>query len=331
MRRFCWRERSEKLNWRLLSALDVAEVLRRGDAAVLEPYALHVTFARLPTPKDPAIRDAWFLVRVLQLAMEYLLFMRTRDGDVLDSLSQELRQVEQERDEIVASEHKWKARARSGDKQVDKLHQVLQNIAKLLQIHGASPSAVATIETLLTELVAERRAKQKRRGLDKEDDKMQEAREIVVETPVKQKMKHNFVQENKENKVNEDLVASETAMQKMVQQVERALHEHEEKMRSLAEQETEKVKQMMKIELNQQAQQQLDEAYLQKELAENEVADLKQQIQFLTLKKKMAGTTANPVVPTTLSHTTDDALIAAKAEIKDLQHTLETLYGKRKN
>ncbi|EGZ26177.1 hypothetical protein PHYSODRAFT_482615 [Phytophthora sojae] len=137
MQRFCWRERSEKLNWRLLGALDVVDVVRRGDPALLEPYALHVTFARLPNaPKDPATRDAWFLVRVLQLAMEYLLFMRARDGDVLESLGQELRHVETERDELLLRAQKLKARARSGDKQVDKLHQVLQNIAKLLQIHG---------------------------------------------------------------------------------------------------------------------------------------------------------------------------------------------------
>ncbi|POM57853.1 Hypothetical protein PHPALM_37581 [Phytophthora palmivora] len=376
MRRFCWRERSEKLNWRLLSALDVVEVVRRGDPAVLEPYALHVTFARLPTPKDPAIRDAWFLVRVLQLAMEYLLFMRTRDGDVLDSLTQELRQVEQERNELVVSVQKWKGRARTGEKQVEKLHQVLQNIAKLLQIHGASPSAVATIETLLTELIVERRAKQKRRVLEKDTEEMersvQEARvcgfcgkmfssaeylekhlvrrhtgeNIELETPMKRKMKQSFVEEDKENNVKkEDMAGNEAAMEKMVQQVERALHEHEAKMQSLAEEEAQKVKQMyerlwselklaeernaarVKIEQHQESQQQLDEVYLQKELAENELADLKQQIQFLTLKKKMVGTAVNAVstADDSVLHKSDDALIAAKAEIKDLQETLEAV------
>ncbi|KAG7400982.1 hypothetical protein PHYBOEH_003572 [Phytophthora boehmeriae] len=170
MRRFCWRERSEKLNWRLLGGLDVAEVIRRGDPAVLEPYALHVTFARLPSARDPTTRDAWFLVRLLQLAMEYLLFIRARDGDVLEAISEELRQVERERDELVTRTQKWKMKARTGEKQVEKLHQVLQNIAKLLQIHGASPSAVATIETLLTELILERRARQRKRALEKADD-----------------------------------------------------------------------------------------------------------------------------------------------------------------
>ncbi|RLN48408.1 hypothetical protein BBJ28_00025066 [Nothophytophthora sp. Chile5] len=96
-RRFCWRERTEKVNWRMLKALDLADVVRRGDPTLLEPYALHVTFARLPataTARDPGDRDAWFVVRVLQLAIEYLLFMRARDGDVLDSLGQELQQCE---------------------------------------------------------------------------------------------------------------------------------------------------------------------------------------------------------------------------------------------
>ncbi|KAF1772854.1 Zinc finger protein DZIP1, N-terminal [Phytophthora cactorum] len=321
MRRFCWRERSEKLNWRLLGALDVADAVRRGDPAVLEPYALHVTFARLPsTLKDPTTRDAWFLVRVLQLAMEYLLFMRARDGDVLESLSQELRQVERERDELVMGTQKWKARARSGDKQVEKLHQVLQNIAKLLQIHGASPSAVATIETLLTELISERRVKQKSRALMEKTDEdieevssaMQEARvcgfcgklfssteylekhlvrrhggeSMEVETPVKHKMRRHFDKQvdEKENKAkNEDTAASEVAMQKMVLQVEKALHEHEEKLRLLAEEETQKVKQMyerlhtgsklaedtrvsrFQAEQQQESQRQLDEISLQKQ------------------------------------------------------------------
>ncbi|CAI5744053.1 unnamed protein product [Peronospora destructor] len=77
MQRFCWRELSEKLNWRLLSTFNVSSVVRIGDPAVLEPYALHVTFAHLPAPsKDPPTRDAWFLERILQLSMEYLLFMR---------------------------------------------------------------------------------------------------------------------------------------------------------------------------------------------------------------------------------------------------------------
>ncbi|KAG7389924.1 hypothetical protein PHYPSEUDO_009182 [Phytophthora pseudosyringae] len=385
MRLFCWRERSEKLNWRLLAALDVAEVVRRGDPAALEPYALQITFARLPDPSTASgDRDAWFLVRVLQLAMEYLLFMRARDGDVLASLSQELRHVEQERDELVRATRKWKARARSGDKQVEKLHQVLQNIAKLLQIHGASPSAVATIETLLTELIAERRVRQKRRAsvVEKDDEEggegmrpaVQEARvcgfcgklfsaaeylekhlvrrhgaeSVEVETPVKRKMPRGFEEEEVERKEtntkNEDAAASEAAMRKMVQQVERALREHEDKLRSLAEEEVHKVKQIyerlhaetklaaemkstrLKTERQHgESQGQLEDLCLQKQKAESELADLKQQIQFLTLKKKMMGTAANVVLPTGVSPNSDDALFAAEAEIRSLQQTLEAV------
>ncbi|ETM36166.1 hypothetical protein F442_17612 [Phytophthora nicotianae P10297] len=378
MRRFCWRERSEKLNWRFLGALDVSNVVRRGDPAVLEPYALHITFARLPsTLKDSTTRDAWFLVRVLQLAMEYLLYMRARDGDVLESLSQELRQVEQERDELVVSTQKWKARARSGDKQVDKLHQVLQNIAKLLQIHGASPSAVATIETLLTELISERRAKQKSRALMEKNDEeianvrpaVQEARvcgycgklfssaeylekhlvrrhggeSVNVEIPVKHKMQQLYEEVRETKAKNEDSAASEAAMQKMVQQVEKALHDHEEKLRSLAEEETQKVKQMyerlqsetqraeeMRIsrlaaEQQQESLRQLEEINLQKQKAEDELADLKQQIHFLTSKKKMMRTPTKAVVPATLPANNNDALIAAEMEIRELQQTLDAV------
>ncbi|KAG1707468.1 hypothetical protein DVH05_026666 [Phytophthora capsici] len=381
MRRFCWRERSERLNWRLLGALDVADVVRRGDPAVLESYALHITFARLPsTPKDQT-RDAWFLVRVLQLSMEYLLFMRSRDGDVLESLSQELRQVENERDEMVVAVQKWKTKARSGEKQVEKLHQVLQNIAKLLQIHGASPSAVATIETLLTELISERRAKQKRRKLmEKSEDEVEEVKPVVqearvcgfcgklfssaeylekhlvrrhggeniaVESPVKYKMKRDFESEaeSKENKAkNEDTAASEVAMQKMVQQVEKALQEHEERLRSLAEEEAEKIKrfygqlhtetklaeEMKTLKAEQQrdiAQRQLDELCSEKQRAEDELTDIKQQIQFLTLKKNMMGTAANEDAPRSLSDKSDNEneLLAAEMEIKSLQETLETV------
>ncbi|KAL4138677.1 hypothetical protein PRIC2_002181 [Phytophthora ramorum] len=375
MRRFCWRERSEQLNWRLLGALDVDDAVRRGDPALLEPYALHVTFARLPNaPKDPTTRDAWFLLRVLQLSMEYLLYMRARDGDVLDSLSQEMRQLETARDELLLREHKWKARTRSGEKQVEKLHQVLQNIAKLLQIHGASPSAVATIETLLTELISGRRARQRKKTLmekgDEEMDEVQEARacgfcgklfssaeylekhlvrrhageSLEVETLVKHNMKRDFEREgeDKENKMkNENAAASEVAMQKMVQQVERALHDHEEKLRSLAEEEATKVQQMYERlhaetklagELNLSrnktedehnvSQRQMDEVCQQKQKAEDELEDLKQQIQFLTLKGNMMRSAG---LPASSPSRDDNALVAAETEIRNLQQTLEVV------
>ncbi|CAI5745220.1 unnamed protein product [Peronospora destructor] len=137
MQRFCWRERSEKLNWRLLSTFNVSDVVRRGDPAMLEPYALHVTFARLPAPsKDPPTRDAWFLVRILQLSMEYLLFMRANASNKLKFLSQELRQVEKERDVLLLRSHKWKVKVRSGDEQAEKLHRVLQRLLHYCKVPG---------------------------------------------------------------------------------------------------------------------------------------------------------------------------------------------------
>lgn len=114
--RFVWRERSEKLNWRMLRSLHLPDVVRRGDPSVLEPFVLHLTFARLPSSAatvdaldaDHGVgnsdvnssrlhdsspqRNAWFIVRIFQLATEYLLFMRSRDGTVLETLEHELRQ-----------------------------------------------------------------------------------------------------------------------------------------------------------------------------------------------------------------------------------------------
>lgn len=114
--RFCWRERTEKLNWRLLRALHLPDVVRRGDPTLLEPYVLHLTFARLPVNAtnidsmdattlrgngrgytvdgDDQQRNAWFIVRIFQLATEYLLFMRSRDGTVLETLQKELHMCE---------------------------------------------------------------------------------------------------------------------------------------------------------------------------------------------------------------------------------------------
>lgn len=80
----------------MLAALQLADVVKRGEPALLEPYALHLTFARLPAPTagTGADRDAWFLLRVMQLSMEYLLFLRARDGDVLEASGQELQHCE---------------------------------------------------------------------------------------------------------------------------------------------------------------------------------------------------------------------------------------------
>ncbi|TYZ60590.1 hypothetical protein PybrP1_004534 [[Pythium] brassicae (nom. inval.)] len=180
--RFCWRERTEKINWRMLRALHLPDVVRRGDPSVLEPYVLHLTFARLPAAAASAAvagdapdatgsgsGGAWLIVRVFQLAVEYLLFMRTRDGAVLETQRKQLLASDQEATAFAERAAKWKARAKSGDKQVLKLHQVLQNIAKLLQIQGATPSAVATIEKLLAGLAPQRKKRGAQAGDDDDD------------------------------------------------------------------------------------------------------------------------------------------------------------------
>ncbi|KAF1793494.1 Zinc finger protein DZIP1, N-terminal [Phytophthora cactorum] len=348
MRRFCWRERSEKLNWRLLGALDVADVVRRGDPAVLEPYALHVTFARLPsTLKDPTTRDAWFLVRVLQLAMEYLLFMRARDGDVLESLSQELRQVERERDELVMGTQKWKARARSGDKQVEnciKCCRILRSYCRFTDVaHGVDIGETGE---------AKRRALMEKTDEDIEEEarvcgfcgKLFSSTEYLekhlvrrhggesmeVETPVKHKMRRHFDKQvdEKENKArmrtrrrlklrcrrwcSREATAACGRGDTKTTASESKLAEDTRVSRLQAEQQ-------------QESQRQLDEISLQKQKAEDELADLKQQIQFFTLKKKMMGAEPKVVQPINLPHNSDDALIVAEMEIRDLQQTLETV------
>lgn len=99
----------------MLRALHLPDVVKRGDPTVLEPYVLHLTFARLPSGAAAVDsmenfhgssrhahesgesgggmydqRNAWFIVRIFQLATEYLLFMRSRDGTVLETLQTEL-------------------------------------------------------------------------------------------------------------------------------------------------------------------------------------------------------------------------------------------------
>lgn len=76
----------------MMATLQLEDMVKRGEPALLEPYALHLTFARLPSGTGD--RDAWFLLRVMQLSMEYLLFLRTRDSDVLEASGLELQQCE---------------------------------------------------------------------------------------------------------------------------------------------------------------------------------------------------------------------------------------------
>ncbi|CAH0516488.1 unnamed protein product [Peronospora belbahrii] len=280
MQRFTWCKRSEELNWQLLSACNLSDVLHKGDPAVLEPYALHVTFARLPAcVKASRTRDAWFLVHVLQLSMEYLLSMRAKDGNVLKHLSKELQQVETERDISLRSSQKWKAKARSGDEQVKKLYHVLQKIADLLQIHGASSSAVDVIATLLMEMVLERRAKKNGRVMSEDNDdhcaiderlrpiehknqacefcgqlfssvkfleehlvRRHSEEDVKVKTPVKYKMRQNVGEDREDTGIA--AAVSEATMQKLVQRVERVLQEQEVNLRSIAKGVQQQIKQI---------------------------------------------------------------------------------------
>ncbi|CAI5744052.1 unnamed protein product [Peronospora destructor] len=165
---------------------------------------------------------------------------------------------------------------------------------------------------------------------------------IEVETPAKQKIRRT-IGKNKENTEKSVVsVASEATMQKMVQRVEQALQQHEEKLRLLAREEAQKIKQMyeqlhseaklaseyrcfqMRAEVrHQEVQRHLDEVYLQKQKADGELADLKKQI--LTLKRKMMEASTNTDVPTTLPYENDEALVAVETEINDLQQKFQAV------
>uniref|UniRef100_K3X1Y2 C2H2-type domain-containing protein n=1 Tax=Globisporangium ultimum (strain ATCC 200006 / CBS 805.95 / DAOM BR144) TaxID=431595 RepID=K3X1Y2_GLOUD len=409
--RFCWRERTEKVNWRMLRALHLPDVIKRGDPSVLEPYVLHLTFARLPVSTASVAgadamenvhrganryrydegdgtydqRNAWFIVRIFQLATEYLLFMRSRDGTVLETMKKELELCERDCEEFVARTAKWKERARSGDKQVQKLHQVLQNVAKLLQIQGATPSSVATIETLLTELVSRQKKRNSHyriangdgeeddlEGDDSEDEqkRIKEARQCfycgkMFASAVYLKKHHlrRHPGENKELRLNEfpkykprqhanstsapieDNGSREKTLRQMLLQVEHALQDHQESLRSLAKEETVKIQHFYeqlhaenqlaeeikasriqaekKVE---ETQQQLGMILQEKEDAVAQLGDLKEQIQFLDLKRKMEIQSGihSSVLP--VSSVKPD--ISMTLEIKRLEQTLDLNRGK---
>ncbi|CAI5739670.1 unnamed protein product [Peronospora destructor] len=98
--------------------------------------------------------------------MEYLLFMRANNK--LKFLSQELRQVEKERDVLLLRSHKWKAKVRSGDEQVE-----ISSIGccKLIATVLQSP-----------ESVSERPVKQMGRTLSEEDDSGDEIDKMLRST-----------------------------------------------------------------------------------------------------------------------------------------------------
>ncbi|TMW66168.1 hypothetical protein Poli38472_003933 [Pythium oligandrum] len=374
--RFAWRERTERLNWRLLRNLHLADVLRRGDPALLEPYALHLTFAKLPVPvlalspsrleEEPHDaegeslfaarrrggdddRNAWFIVRVFQLSMEYLLFLRARDGTVMDTLRQEMVTCEKECELFAERARKWKDRARSNDRQVEKLHQVLQNVAKLLEIEGTTPSAVSTIETLLLDLVSHRgTSKDKRRTANQvSQDVVEDA--LVTEARVcglcgkmfssKDFLDKHFVRRHAGQKHEAALprtrpadMASKTpqqplvpkhidsnrpdrGMQEMLGQVEKTLQEQQASLRALAQEEANKIqslyeqlhvetqlteelrkkREVMEAQLKEDRKE-LDEILHEKTALVEQVNDLKEQLQFLSIKRKMESNTSPPVM-----------------------------------
>ncbi|KAF1320304.1 hypothetical protein FI667_g12557, partial [Globisporangium splendens] len=362
--RFCWRERTEKVNWRMLHALHLPDVIKRGDPSVLEPYVLHLTFARLPVsaasvagadamenvhrganryPYDEGDgkydqRNAWFIVRIFQLATEYLLFMRSRDGTVLETMQKELELCER-----------------------------------------ATPSSVATIGTLLTELIPRPKKRNSRYGnangdggegdppYDSSDDeqrRIKEARQCFYcgkvfasvvylekhhlrrhpgedrEVKLKEFPKYTPRQHTNSTSVSiEDNESREKVLQQMLLQVEHTLQDHQESLRSLAKEEAAKIQRFyeqlhaenqlaeeikasrMHAETRvEEAQRQLDTILREKEDAVAQLRDLKEQIQFLDLKRKME--IQSGVHTSALSASSGKPDISMTLEIERLEQTL---------
>lgn len=162
---------------------------------------------------------------------------------------------------------------------------------------------------------------------------------VELETLATVKIQRRFADADlKENTEKTAIAAApEAVMHKIVAQIERALHEHEGRLRSFAQEEAEKVMQMYKRQLieskqleeiksgqlkmeqqREDLQQLLDKMYLQKEEAEDELSDLKVQIQSLTTKKQMLESTIDVICP--LPHKCDEA---ADAKIINLQQIIE--------
>ncbi|DAZ99613.1 TPA: hypothetical protein N0F65_001441 [Lagenidium giganteum] len=315
--RFCWRERVERLNWRLLKALDLSGVVRDGDPTVLEPYVLHATFARLPpvnAGSDNALqRDAWFLVRMFQLSTEYLLSMRSRDAHLVESLHEELDIVTKDCNANVERVKKWKDRARSRSAQVEQLHQVLQNIAKVLHVHGASDEALQTVQKLLTQMQTtpedHDRWSGKRGGADVQEqarvcgfcgkmfasptflDKHVARRhagqqpmvmgDVVAEAWVAEPRRRVRQQSNNESNDGDRQVQS------MLHQMESVIAQHQENLRTLAQQEADKLRHLYQ-DLH--VENQLAEEIKSSRLAmETQVAEAKKALEIVLAEKEHAA------------------------------------------
>lgn len=212
-------------------------------------------------------------------------------------------------------------------------------IYTLSLLFRATPSAVATIESLLTDMLPRQKGNNQQNQYDGDDDhtqtqRIKEARQCYYcgkmfasaefldkhhlrrhlgenrELKVAETHSRKFVpkpQSVQDSAVTSDHpVSGERALRQMLQQVEFALQDHQESLRSLAQQESKKIESLYEqlhvenqlaeqikasriLAENQvkEAQEQLDNVLQEKGDVLTELNELKEQIQFLDLKRKM--------------------------------------------
>lgn len=104
--RFCWRERVEPINWRLISSVDINKIIAQSDTATLERLSLHLTFCKLPRSETsvshgrPRLQEdghasLWDIIRILQLSLEYIFYLRSQDAIDVNHMMRQTREQEQ--------------------------------------------------------------------------------------------------------------------------------------------------------------------------------------------------------------------------------------------
>ncbi|XP_041590460.1 zinc finger protein DZIP1L isoform X2 [Vulpes lagopus] len=136
--------RSESVDWRRLSAVDVDRVMRELDVATLQDNIIHVTFCSLDQEvchrcRQPLDRAMLNLVRLAQLTIEYLLhcqnFLSTTITQLETRLQASLSQQEKDRQELERQAQEFKG-VKEESRQRRKMIHTLQQL--LLQTGGHS-------------------------------------------------------------------------------------------------------------------------------------------------------------------------------------------------
>ncbi|GLD92664.1 hypothetical protein PINS_up001243 [Pythium insidiosum] len=291
----------------------------------------------------------------MQLAMEYLLFLRARDGTVLDTLREELAHWETDCEIYAERARKWKERTRIERRQVEKLHQVLRNVAKLLQIEGATPEAMSTIETLLKDMTP------RHISANQSHDMVSEARvcgfcgkmfssrdyldkhivrrhpnEVGDLKPATRTMSNKNAGELLPVKHTGDMEDNNN-FRELLSDVEKTLREQQASLRSVAQEEAEKIQRLyeqfhvelkLSDELRQKrhdaeqslhvAREEMDRLHEEREKLMNEIESLKDHLHVLSARKKIEAAKYS-------NYMNQDQNVAIELELRRLQDTIEAM------